>query len=193
MQFHKRAPHFRTRGTGADADPATKFHVKLTGSHFEPTEPWWDDGNTYWSDYVGSETVSVGPEMQKLIDTGVAKYVEIEDLQKRSLLNRLMDFAYSPNLLTFVLLASEQPYLLCLIGENVSVEKTWRDASNPNFKSCSIAEHGLADPLNCESSRNSWLSYCDKSLLLRKWPSDSTRVTPRKPRSPSYSQVFLST
>lgn len=129
MQLHKRAPHFRTRGTGADADPSTKFHVKVTGSHFKPTESWWDDGNTSISDYFGSETVPVGPEMQKLIDTGVAKYVEIEDLQKRSLLNRLMDFAYSPDRLTFVLLASEQPYLLCLIGENVSVEKTWRDAS----------------------------------------------------------------
>ncbi len=126
MRLHKAAPYFRT--VGLTGDPATKFHVKVVGSHFEPADGWWDDGQTEVAEFFGSDFVEVGSSMQRLMEAGKANFLQIEDRNRDSLLNQLMGFAYSPDILTFVVLAAEQPYVFCLIGENVSVEKTWHEA-----------------------------------------------------------------
>jgi hypothetical protein len=127
MQLEDRAPHFRTHDFGTD--PTNKFHVKVVKNNLEPQEPFWWDEQTPISDYFGSPKVTVGVELQRLIDAGVAKFVQIEDGKKRSLLTQLMDFAYSPDELTFLLLNMDQPYVLCLIGERISVDDIWRRAS----------------------------------------------------------------
>ena len=127
MQLEDRAPHFRTHDFGTD--PTNKFHVKVVKNNLEPQEPFWWDEQTPISDYYGSPKVTIGVELQRLIDAGVAKFVQIEDGKKRSLLTQLMDFAYSPDEITFLLLNMDQPYVLCVIGEKVSVDDIWRRAS----------------------------------------------------------------
>lgn len=126
MRMHSVPPHFRT--ILLDADPATKYSVELFSNTFVPYGGWWHDDSVSPSDFFGSEDVAVGREMQRLIDTGYAKYVRIEDGQPRSLFKQLAEFAYSDDALTFVLVECERPYVFCLIGENISVEKTWREA-----------------------------------------------------------------
>jgi hypothetical protein len=127
MRLASHAPYFRTQAN--NADPRTKFHVKLGRGSLEPSTSASWDGQTPISEFFGSEEVKVGPEMQKLIDAGLAKYVQVEDAQEHSLFKQLLDFAYSPEGIGFLLLNTDPPFLLCIVGENISVETTWRRSS----------------------------------------------------------------
>jgi hypothetical protein len=126
MELAQRRPYFRTRGV--TPDPATKFHVKVVQGNLLPAHyARWDE-DTPVADFFGDEELQVGPRMQALIDAGRAKYIQIDDHQQLSLLKQLVDIDFSSDLITFISLNGERRCLMCLIGEDISVDKTWRDA-----------------------------------------------------------------
>ena len=126
MELHPKQPRFRVRMI--DADPRSKFHVKVSRSHFEPLNEPPEDDTAHVSEFFGAEYLPIGSQMQSLIDKGAAKCVWIEDPNKTSLFTQLMDFGYSPHQLTFVVVRSSQPYIFCVLGEAVRVEKEWHEA-----------------------------------------------------------------
>jgi hypothetical protein len=126
MTLRSKPPYFRLR---AIAPPGPKFHVMLKRDHFEPVVGWPEEEDIPFKDFFESETLEVGPALQSLIDSGVARYVHIEDESRWSLLRQLADFAYAQESLTFIKYNADEPFFFCLIGENVSADDTWRRAS----------------------------------------------------------------
>jgi hypothetical protein len=103
-----------------------KFHVKLAKDNFLPARPYQGTDEPY--DYFyESDGLDVSAALRDQIESGIAKFVRIEDKTSDSVLSKLERFAYFPEGITFVLHAAEQPYLLCLIGEQVT-DETWRKA-----------------------------------------------------------------
>jgi hypothetical protein len=99
----------------------------LVGGHFEPAEGY-PGGDVPYDYYYEADRMEVPPGLEKLVASGIAKFVLIEDESWSSSLSKLEYFANYPEGLTFVVHEAEQPYLLCLIGEKVS-DKVWKQGS----------------------------------------------------------------
>ena len=67
-------------------------------------------------------------KLEKLIEVGKAKFVQIDDKDGSSVLTELEAFAYDADSLTFICHRAEQPYIICLVGEKVS-SQLWREAA----------------------------------------------------------------
>ena len=126
MRLAPKQPFFRTEAIAPD--PASKFSVKIARGKIQPADPYRWDEQTPIRNFFGSDRVEVGPELENLIDEGKARYVEIDDKQRLSLFKQLVDFAYSPEKITFLRLNAEIPYVMCIIGEGLSVENIWAPA-----------------------------------------------------------------
>lgn len=105
-----------------------RFHVRLTEDHFEPVDGYPGDEDTPFEYFFESDKVETWPTLSKQMSLGRAKFVQIEDSERASIISRLEDFAYYPEGLTFIFHNADQPYLFCLVGEKVTNE-IWRDAS----------------------------------------------------------------
>jgi hypothetical protein len=127
MDLAEAPPHFRT--VGMPADPATKFHVQVRRGRFRPAMRSLGYGDEEVSDFFPSEKLDIGPRMQALIHAGKGICVRIDDDQTLSVLTQLVDFAYFPDRITFVEFNGKTKCVMCLIGENISVDKTWHEAS----------------------------------------------------------------
>jgi hypothetical protein len=109
--------------------------VKLVGEHFEPAAGYPGKQEQVqmgidapYDHYFEADRMEVPPGLEKLVTSGKAKFVLIEDESWSSALSKLEYFANYPEGLTFVVHEAEQPYLLCLIGEKVS-DKVWKQGS----------------------------------------------------------------
>jgi hypothetical protein len=103
------------------------FRVRIKKGQFLPVAPY-PGGDEPYVYFFESDPRSAPQHFQKLIKSGAAKYVELDDKDDSSLFARLESFAYHPEGITFVVHRAEQPYLFCLIGESVTNE-IWRDTS----------------------------------------------------------------
>ncbi len=99
----------------------SKFHVRLAGDHLEPVGGAVPPDFPY-VDYFESADLAVQKEIQELIDSGDAKFVQIDDRSDYSVRKDLESFAYHDGGITVVLHSAEQPYLLCVFGEKVTKE-----------------------------------------------------------------------
>jgi hypothetical protein len=126
MRLSPRMPYFRTQ---LAAEVGSTFHVAVRSRRLAPAMPQRWDGQTPMSDFYTSDQIDLDPEMKAIVDKGLARYVEIDHEHPRSILNELLEFAYSSDQITFIRINADQKYLLCLLGENVSVDATWRHAS----------------------------------------------------------------
>ena len=121
--LRKHPPHFEAFEL---LPAAAKFHIKISKGQLTPTRP------TYFNEPVDSsfeaEEIEVPQQLRKAIKCRQAKFVCIDDKEGSSCLSVLEHVAYFPEGITFVLHNAEQPYLLCLVGEKVSVE-LWRKLS----------------------------------------------------------------
>jgi len=121
---HKSPPHFRV--VEDLPNPAT-FHVRVVNGQLVPIGPVPDDDMPI--DVSFERKLKKLPEpLNSAIQQGLAKAVRIDDEEGSSCLTPLEQVAYFPEGVTFVLHEAEQPYLLCLVGERVSVEQ-WRKLS----------------------------------------------------------------
>lgn len=121
--FQKHSPHFKV----LELLPAgAKFHVKIVKGQLTPTRPAYDEEPVDSS--FESEETEVPKQLDKAIKRGQAKFVCIDDKEGSSCLSVIEHVTYFPEGITFVLHNAEQPYVLCLIGEKISVE-LWRQLS----------------------------------------------------------------
>jgi hypothetical protein len=102
-----------------------KFHVRVVEDHLEPAAGMPDDEP--FVEYFSRNTLPVVPELQKAINEGAAKFVQIEDESFSTMLSELEEFAYDPNAITFIVHQAERPHLFCLMGERVT-QPQLRDA-----------------------------------------------------------------
>ena len=160
MRIAKTPPYFRSE---AIWQTARKFHVQVMRGHLRPITISPDEEELE-SNFFASDAVGVAPEMERAIRDGNFKYVQVDDDSKGSLLQELVDFAYSPNDLTFVLLASKQPYVLCIIGDNVSIDGTWHRAGRvvAEFQEHQYGRIRAGRPVDFQKLRR------DLAVLLRK-------------------------
>jgi hypothetical protein len=121
--LRKHSPHFELLEL---LPSAAKFHVRIEDGQLAPIIPTDEDDPIDIS--FESEQIEVPRPLNEAIDAGKAKFVRIDDQEGSSCLSILEHVAYFPEGITFVLHDAEQPYLLCLIGEKVSVER-WRNLS----------------------------------------------------------------
>ncbi len=103
------------------------FHVRIRRGQLEPIVPHPDSEEPYVYLFE-SDPKRVPKYLKKLIQSGQAKFVEIDDEDGSTILTRLELFAYYPEGITFVVHRAEQPYLICLVGEKVTNE-IWRKAN----------------------------------------------------------------
>jgi hypothetical protein len=102
-----------------------KFHVRVVEDHLEPAAGMPEDEP--FVEYFSDDTVPVVPELQKAINKGVARFVQIEDDSFSTILSELEEFAYSPDTITFIVHKAERPHLFCLMGERAT-QPQLRDA-----------------------------------------------------------------
>lgn len=121
--LRQHAPHFETFEL---LPAAAKFHIKIVEGQLTPTRRTYDEEPVESS--FESEEIEVPKQLDKAIKCGEAKFVRIDDKEGSSCLSLLEHVTYFPEGITFVLHNAEQPYVLCLIGEKVSVE-LWRQLS----------------------------------------------------------------
>jgi hypothetical protein len=122
MYTRKKKPHFRT----ALLPPhGSKFHVALSNGHLRPARPF--RGGRY-TDYFEDKEVQMPEVLERYVQTGTTKFVRIDDKDSSSVLTELEAFAYHWEGLTFILHEAEQPYIICLIGENASSDM-WKSAA----------------------------------------------------------------
>jgi hypothetical protein len=139
-------PYFRTRSIGFWGN---KFHVELRNGQLEPVggAPAWD-GQTPLSDGFESAELIVPEALRSLVedapkektlaednpkkdrkntnDYPMAKYVRVDDEDEFSVLNQIMDFAYSSDQVAVIEYRSSvfrRNFLM--IGENVSLNQVW--------------------------------------------------------------------
>ncbi len=122
MYMRKKKPHFRT---SLLPPHGSKFHVTLSNGHLRPVRPFL--GGTY-VDYFEDEQVPMPEVLEKFVKDGPTKFVRIDDKDGSSVLTELESFAYNWEGLTFILHEAEQPYIICLIGENASSD-IWKSAA----------------------------------------------------------------
>lgn len=124
MKLWQKAPHFRPYPLSSCG---SVFSVRLKNGEFLPAGhyPGGDDPYIY---FYESDPANAPEFFQSLIESGAAKFVEIDDQDKSSLFTRLELFAYSSETITFLIHRAEQPYLFCLIGGDVT-NSTWRGAN----------------------------------------------------------------
>jgi hypothetical protein len=124
IPLQKLFPHFSK--TFELLPSAAKFHVKIVNGQLSPI------GSTDEDDPIdisfASDQVEVPRPLDQAIRLGRAKFMRVDDKEGSSCLSILERVAYFPEGISFVLHDAEQPYLLCLIGEKVSVE-LWRKLS----------------------------------------------------------------
>ncbi len=121
--LRKRPPHFNM----VELLPSgAKFHVRIVKGQLVPCNPAYDDAPIDSS--FESEKVKVPQALDRAISRRQAKFVRIDDKDGSSCLSALEYVAYFPEGITFILHNAEQPYLVCLVGEKVSVE-LWRKLS----------------------------------------------------------------
>jgi hypothetical protein len=127
FSLRAKSPYFRVRSSGFAGD---NFHVVIRNGEIEPVVRPLGEDSPYeeapLSDAFGSDE-PIPPAVQPLM-TGrenLARYVVIDDTEDFSLLNQLMDFAYSPNQVTVIRYNSTTPRTFFLIGENVPLNKVF--------------------------------------------------------------------
>lgn len=97
-----------------------KFRVNQRDGHLEATE-YVPEGNPRL-DFFEAPSLQIPAPFQALIDTKVAKFVQIDDTSGTFAFNELEQFSYYDRGLTFIVHNAEQPYLYCLIGEKATKE-----------------------------------------------------------------------
>jgi len=120
MRIHKKSPHFRV---AAILPPGPTLHAVLVGGHIRPNHAVEDEDA---EQFFESESIDTGPELESLIKSGISKYFLIEDHDGRSALNEIEAVGYYSDGVTVIVHQAEQPYILCLIGENAKTQD-WRN------------------------------------------------------------------
>lgn len=91
-----------------------KFQVKIVDDHFEPAGPYSEEEP--YAESFEAPKLKVLEEVQKLIDTGQATFVQIDDGPGYSQLKDLESMARKDDGVTIFLHNAEQPYLGCIFG-----------------------------------------------------------------------------
>jgi hypothetical protein len=103
-----------------------KFHVKYVGAgrskeekgeHLEPANGVVSSTDLF-VDTFEDDNLQVPEAIQKLIDEGKVTFVQIEDGQGYSILKDLESFAYRDDGIAIIQHNAEQPYFICIFGEN---------------------------------------------------------------------------
>jgi len=107
-----------------------KFHVRVTNGKLEAaSEAVRNADDPVWEDLYAEDELEIPEQLADLIKGRHAKVVQVDDHTGRSVLNELESFAYRDDALTFILHHTQhQKYILCLVGENVTTDETWRQA-----------------------------------------------------------------
>jgi len=95
-----------------------KFHVRIVGNHLV-SKSGTPEGQPF-VDYFANDRLKVPPVMEKQLQDGAAKVVQIEDNSFSTVLSELEEFAYFPDAITFIRHKAERTYLFCLVGERVT-------------------------------------------------------------------------
>ena len=95
------------------------LHAKVVEDHLTPIKS--DPGESFYA-LLENNNLEIPDELKEQVANGIASFIQIDDESRTSVISELETVAYRPNAITFVLHNARQPYLLCLVGENVSQE-----------------------------------------------------------------------
>lgn len=102
------------------------FHVGMVKGKLRASDPLVRaEREPVYSDLYESK-LELPPNVSAFADT--VNFVRLEDESGRSVLNEIEAFAYDPERLTFIMHKAQHQYLYCLIGENISTDKAWKQA-----------------------------------------------------------------
>src|ERR1019366_424913 len=124
--FIRRQGSFRIMVTGPWQ---TKFRAQLVDGLFREIDPEPPGVEVFENErYVDDDLPVPTEQLEQLLASGKAKFVQLDDTRGKSALHQIEDIAYDPDSITFILHKSSRDYLFCLVGENVPVDSLWRDA-----------------------------------------------------------------
>jgi hypothetical protein len=122
MYIRKKKPRFRT---AAIPPFGATFHVALSRGYLQPVR--YTTSRPRMNDF-GDEKVQMPEALDDFVRAGTTKFVRIDDHDGSSVLNQLEAFAYHREGLTFMIHEAEQPYIICLVGEDAD-SKMWKKAA----------------------------------------------------------------
>jgi hypothetical protein len=122
MYIRKKKPHFRTV---AIPPYGSQFHVELSQGQLRPVRK--DSGGSYINHFE-DEKVQMPEVLHDFVQAGTTKFVRIDDKDGSSVLTQLEAFAYHREGLTFMIHDAEQPYIICLVGEDADSDM-WKKAA----------------------------------------------------------------
>jgi hypothetical protein len=124
MYIRTKSPRFRVMVLPSKG---SRFSAKISRGHLQPTA-FTTPGEPFL-DAFESQSLKIPAALKELERLGKGRFVHIDDQNGSSVLSELENASYDPDGLTFVVHEAEQPYILCLIGENAG-NQVWRDAAS---------------------------------------------------------------
>lgn len=113
IRFESEGRRFRFH---ANSPPGRVFHAKVSRGRLKPVRPNREKRASPFE----SEDVTVPEALRPLIESGSARFVQLDDSGASSSLYDLEEFAYFPDGPTVILHCRQMPYVLCVIGERTS-------------------------------------------------------------------------
>jgi hypothetical protein len=107
----------------------SKFRIDIVGGQSQPADPEKSGVPVIFDELYADNNLRVPTlHSEEILATGRAKFVQVEDKSGRTVLHDIEAIAYDPQAVTFILHKSNRDYLFCLVGENVTIEGTWKAA-----------------------------------------------------------------
>jgi hypothetical protein len=108
----------------------TKLHLRVTGRRLEVvSEELRGEEEVVFPDLRTDDEFDIPKKLGGLLHEGHAKVVRVDDDEAMTVLSQLEGLAYRDDSLTFILHHTRhQNYILCLVGEKVTTDTTWRHA-----------------------------------------------------------------
>jgi len=147
-----------------------RFRAKVADGHLVPFHLVAKGENDPYFDQFETADVAVPSAAHPFVQNGTAKFVLVEDNGNSSILNELEGFAYDPNCLTFVVHRAEQPYLICIVGEKVGLDSTWRDAAKVirQFRKQEFGRETAGRPPNTQLRKKALKAIATRGALKAK-------------------------
>jgi hypothetical protein len=107
----------------------SKYRIDIVGGVSRSPDPEAKGVPVFFDGLYADDDLPVPtPQLEEILATGKAKFVQVDDKSGRNVLHDIEATAYDPEAVTVILHNSKRRYLWCLVGENVTIEKTWKAA-----------------------------------------------------------------
>jgi hypothetical protein len=108
---------------------SSKSRISIVNGNSRAVDPEASDVPVFFNELYADDDLPVPtPQLEDILAAGKARFVQIDDQSGQNVLHDIELHAYDPEAVTFILHNSKRPYVFCLVGENVTIDKTWKAA-----------------------------------------------------------------